>query len=62
MVAASERLKDPTLIYRREAVGLANLAASIATFGCTSLNSKTDRPLSQLTVQRNGIFTPATSR
>ena len=42
--------------------GLANLAASIETFGCISVNSKVSTPDSHVTVQRNGNFTPATSR
>jgi len=36
---------------RGAGAGFANRAASIATFGCTLLNSNTDRPLNQLTVQ-----------
>jgi hypothetical protein len=46
----------------RPTAGLANFAASIATFGCTSLSSNVDRPFSHVTVQRKGILTPETSR
>jgi len=42
--------------------GLENLAASIATFGWISLNWVVDLPSNQVTVTRNGIRTPATSR
>src|SRR5215475_7739965 len=48
--------------HRCPAFGFAYLAASMAAFGRTSLSSNTDRPSSQLTVQRNGILTPDTSR
>jgi hypothetical protein len=51
------------MFYLRGAgAGFANLAGSIATFERTSFNWNTDRPLNQLTVQWNGIFTPETSR
>jgi len=42
--------------------GLANFATSIGAFGCTSLSSKFSFPSSHVTVQRNGILTPETSR
>ena len=42
--------------------GFTKRAAGICAFGWTSVSSNCDRPLSQRTVQRNGIFTPATSR
>ena len=37
-------------------------AASMLTFGCTSVSSTTSRPSSQVSVHLNGILTPATSR
>ena len=65
-----------TAVLDREAPGLAEAmrlvnplgrlsratAGAIGTFGCTSVNSKFDRPSSQVVVQRNGIMSPATSR
>ena len=42
--------------------GRANFDASIGTFARTSLSSKVSFPSSQVTVQRKGILTPATSR
>src|SRR5258708_15647779 len=42
--------------------GLANFAASIGTFGCTSLSSVVACPSVQVTTVRKGILTPATSR
>ena len=42
--------------------GLANFAASIATFGCTSVSSTTSRPDTQAKDHLNGTLTPATSR
>jgi hypothetical protein len=41
---------------------LLNLDASIGTFARSSLSSVVERPSSQLTVHRNGILIPATSR
>jgi hypothetical protein len=45
-----------------QGIGLANFAASIGTFGCTSLISKVDCPSVQVTAQRKGNLTPETSR
>ena len=42
--------------------GIANLAASIVTFGRISLISKFERPSNQVIVHLNGIFSPLTSR
>ena len=50
------------MTYGADGAGLANLAASIGTFGCTSLNSTTSWPLTHDKVQEKGIMTPATSR
>jgi hypothetical protein len=45
-----------------QGTGLANFAASIGAFGCTSLISKVDCPSVQVSVQRKGNLTPETSR
>ena|SRR5438128_1712073 len=60
LVAIGKR--DVLIRRHRPTAGLANFAASIATFGCTSLSSIFDRPFSHVTVQRKGILTPETSR
>ena len=54
---AQQSIPDRVLIpfrpdFTRGAAGRANLAASIATFGCTSLISNVSRPSSHVTVQR----------
>jgi NADPH:quinone reductase-like Zn-dependent oxidoreductase len=66
VVPADKLVKIPPGVDLRDAVfqdlGLANFAASIGTFGRTSVSSKVSTPDSQVTVHRNGSFTPATSR
>src|SRR2546426_6612487 len=42
--------------------GLPNLAASMVTFACTSVSSTMVWPLVQVTTERKGSWTPATSR
>ena len=42
--------------------GLANFVASMGAFTCTSVSSIVERPSSQVTVMRNGMLTPETSR
>ena len=43
-------------------LGFMNLEPSIATLGRTSVRDVIERPSSQVTLQRNGIFTPEISR
>jgi hypothetical protein len=61
------RVRGGPLAYRLAGLGavdagMANLAASIRTFGSISLSCVVDCPSVHVTVQRNGILTPAISR
>jgi hypothetical protein len=57
---------SPTLPLRgyglSRITGRENRWAGIGVFGCNCVNSNCERPLSHRWVERNGIFTPATSR
>jgi len=59
---ALPHLKTAFAHYLRATSGLANLPASIGTFGRTSVSLMVDCPFVQVMIQPNGILTPATSR